>query len=171
MAEPGNRRKEKIMNKEIVKQMIDLHRKSFENFFSMMVMLQDQTEKILKPFVDQSSSMSDENKKILDHWTSENKKNRDDFKKAVNNGYSKIEAFFDYNAILGFQEQNEKMFNEFLEQASWMPQDFRKAVKELADTYKNSRENFKKYVDENINHVGDYFSDGKKTQTKSRKKK
>lgn len=159
------------MDKEIIKQMIDLHRKSFENYFSMMVMLQDQTEKILKPLVDQSPSMSDENKKMLDQWNNEYKKNRDDFKKAIENGYAKIEEFFDYNAILNFQEQNEKMFNEFLEQANWMPQDFKKAMKELADTYKNSRDNFKKYVDENINQVDDYFSAGKKKQAKSKKQK
>jgi hypothetical protein len=157
--------------KDIVKQMMELHKKSFENYFSMMVMLQDQTEKILKPFVDQSPSMSDENKKMLDQWTSEYKKSRDDFKKAVDNGYAKVEAFFDFNALLNFQEQNEKMFNEFWEQANWMPQDFKKAVKELADTYKNCRDNFKKYVDENVNHVDDYFSPGKKTQTKSKKQK
>jgi hypothetical protein len=160
-----------MKNKDIVKQMMDLHRKSFENYFSMMVMLQDQTEKILKPFVDQSPAMSDENKKTLDNWTSEYKKSRDDFKKAIDNGYAKVEAFFDYNDILNFQEQNEKMFNEFLEQANWMPQDFRKAVKELADTYKNSCDNFKKYVDENVNKVDDYFSAGKKTQAKSKKQK
>jgi polyhydroxyalkanoate synthesis regulator phasin len=158
-------------NKEIVKQMMDLHKKSFENYFSMMVMLQDQTEKILKPFVDQAPSMSDEGKKVLDKWTSEYKKSREDFKKAVDNGYAKVEAFFDYNSILNFQEQNEKMFNEFLDQASWMPDDFKKAVKDLTDTYKNSRENFKKYIDKNVNHVDDFFSDAKKTKTKLKKPK
>jgi hypothetical protein len=157
--------------KEVIKQMMELHKKSFENYFSMMILLQDQTENILKPFVDKSPGMSDENKKILDQWSREYKKSRDDFKKAVDQGYAKIEAFFDYNAILSFQEQNEKMFNEFLEQANWMPQDFRKAVKELAAMYKNSCDDFKKYVDENINRVDDYFSAGKKTQAKSKTKK
>lgn len=157
--------------KEVVKQMMELHRKSFENYFSMMVMLQDQTEKLMKPFVDQSPSISDENKKMLDNWSSEYKKRRDDFKKSVDNGYAKVEAFFDYDAILSFQEQNEKLFNDYLEQADWMPQDFKKAVKDLAAVYKNNCDEFRKYVNENINQVDDHLSANKKTQAKSKTKK
>jgi hypothetical protein len=157
--------------KEIVKQMIDMHKSTFENYFSMMVLLQDQTEKLLKPFVDNSPGMSDENKKILDKWTNEYKKSREDFKKAIDNGYAKVEAFFDYNAILKFQEQNEKIFNAFLNQTNLMPQDFKKAMDELAATYKNSREEFKKYVEENINRAGDFFSPADKPRGKAKQQK
>jgi hypothetical protein len=38
----------------------------------------------------------------------------DESKKAIDSGYSKVEEFFDYNAILTFQEQNEKVFNNYL---------------------------------------------------------
>lgn len=158
-------------NREIVKQMMDLHKTSFENFFSMMVMLQDQAEKLFKPFVEKAPGISDESKKVVDQWTSEYKKSRDNFKKAIDNGYAKVEAFFDYNAILSFQEQNEKIFNNFLNQANWMPQDFKKAMGELTAIYKNNCIEFKKYVDKNINHVGDFQPAVEKKQAKNKKRK
>ena len=71
--------------KEIVKQMIDLHKASFENYFSIMVMLQDQTEKLLKPFID---NVPGECKELMEKWTGEYKKQRDEFKKAIDNGYA-----------------------------------------------------------------------------------
>lgn len=160
-----------MAKKEMVKQMMDLHKAAFENYFSMMVMFQDQTEKLFRPFVDNIPGMNDEGKKVIDQWTEEYKKSRDDFKKAIDNGYDKAEAFFDFNEMLAFQEQNEKIFNSFLKQASWMPQDFKKAMEDLAVTYKNSRDNFKKYVEENINHVGSSFSPDKKQLGKAKKQK
>jgi polyhydroxyalkanoate synthesis regulator phasin len=157
--------------KEIVKQMIDLHKASFENYFSIMVMLQDQTENLLKPFVDNVPGINDECKKVMDNWVSEYKKNRDEFKKVIDSGYAKVEAFFDYNAILAFQEQNEKIFNAFLDQGKLMPQDFKKAMDKLAATYKNSRDEFKKYVEENINRVGDFSSPANKPRQKVKQQK
>lgn len=158
-------------SKDIVKQMMDLHKKSFESYFSIMILLQDQTEKIMKPFIDQISGMSEESKQVLDKWTSEYKKRRYDFKKAVDDGYAKVEDFFDYDAILKFQEQNEKMFNSFLDQTTWMPDDFKKATKELATMYKKGSDDFKKYVDEHINRLQDYFSAANKSETKTKQKK
>jgi hypothetical protein len=158
-------------SQKIVQQMIDLHKTSFDNFFSMMVMLQDQTEKLLKPFVDNAPGIGDEGKKIVDQWANEYKRSRDNFKKAVDNGYEKVEAFFDYNALLKFQEQNAKIFNAFLNQEGWMPKDFKKATEELAATYKNSCDKFKKYVEENVNRVEDFLPPGNKPQKKAKQQK
>jgi hypothetical protein len=99
-------------NKEIVKQMIDFQKKSFDNCFSAMIMIQDQTEKLLKTFIGQSL-MNDESKKVLDQWTDVYKKSRDDFKKAIDEGYSEAESFFDKNAMVMFQDQTKKLFNAF----------------------------------------------------------
>lgn len=151
--------------------MMDLHRTSFENYFSMMVMLQDQAEKFMKPFVDQSPCMSDESKKVIDNWTAEYKKNRDEFKKTIDRGYAKVEKFFDYNEILKFQEQSTKMFDSFLGQANWMPHDFRSSIKDMATIYKNACDEFKKYVDENVNRVGDSFSTREEPRRKTGKRR
>jgi len=151
--------------------MIDLHKTFFENYFSMMVLLQDQTENLLKPYINSFPGMSEENKKVLDQWTKEYKRSRDEFKKAIDKGYAKAETFFDCNAILQFQEQNEKIFSDFIKQASWMPDDFKKATEELAATYQNNLGNFKKYVEEKVNHVDDFSSSAKKPRKKADKQK
>ena len=52
-----------------------------------------------------------------------------------------------------------------------MPSDFKKATEELAATYKNSLGNFKKYVEEKVNHVEDFSSSAKKTRKKAKKQK
>lgn len=151
--------------------MIDLHKTFFENYFSMMVLVQDQTENLLKPYINSFPGMSEENKKVLDQWTNEYKKSRDEFKKAIDKGYAKAETFFDCNAILKFQEQNEKIFSDFLKQANWMPNDFKKATEELATTYQSNLDNFKKYVEEKVNHMGDFSSSSKKPRKKAEKQK
>ena len=53
-------------NKEIVKQMVDWHKKSFESYFTTMVNLQNQAEKIMTAFVDLNPSITDEGKKALE---------------------------------------------------------------------------------------------------------
>lgn len=151
--------------------MIDLHKTFFENYFSMMVMLQDQTENFLKPYIDNFAGMSAENKKVLEQCINEYKRNRDEFKKAIDKGYAKAETFFDCNAILKFQEQNEKIFSDFLKQANWMPNDFKKATEELATTYQSNLDNFKKYVEDKVNHMDDFSSSSKKPRKKAEKQK
>lgn len=157
--------------KEFVHQVLDLHKAAFENYFSMMVMFQDQTEKLFKPFLDNAPGMNDEGKKFINEWTNEYKKSRDDFKKVIDDGYARVEKFFDYNALLKFQEQNEKIFNDFLSQVNGLPGDFRKASEELANMYKNGCETFRKYVEENVNHVNVFPSAVDKPQKTAKKRK
>jgi gas vesicle protein len=155
-------------NKEIVKQMIDFHKTSFENCFSMMVMIQDQAEKLFKTFVDETPGMSDESKKVMYQWSSAYKKGLEDLKKAIDEGRTKVEAFFDNNAMAIFQDQAEKMFNSYLNQANWMPPDLKKTMEELAVTYRKGCDEFKKYVDENIWRMKNFSPITKKSQTKTK---
>ncbi len=75
--------------------MIDLNKIFFDSWFSMMAMLQHQTEEILKPFVDCMPGMDGRMKKFIRHWSEECKKNRETFKRDIDAGYAKAEAFFD----------------------------------------------------------------------------
>jgi hypothetical protein len=156
---------------QLVKQMINLQKTTFDSYFSMIIKLQDQAEKLVRAFTDQTPCMSDESKKALENWNAAYKKQRDDFKKAVDQGYSRMESFFDCNAMEMFQEQTEKMFSNFLQQSSWMPKDFKKATEELSAMYKNGHEEFKKYIDDNIRRVGNLHSTAEKQQTKAKQKK
>jgi polyhydroxyalkanoate synthesis regulator phasin len=81
--------------KDMAKQVIQFYKTTFDNSFGTLVMLQDQAEKLLKTFVEQTPGMNDEGRKVLDQWTSVYKKGRDDFKKAMDEGYAKVEDFFD----------------------------------------------------------------------------
>lgn len=160
-----------MAKKDFIHQIIDFQRAAFENYFSTLVMLQDQTEKLLRPFVDNVPGMGDEKKAFINQWTTQYKKSRDEFKKAIDNGYDRFEAFFDYNAMLQFQEQNEKMFNEFISQAHWLPNDFKKATEELTAIYKNGLGDFKKYVEEKVNHLESTPSSTSKPRRKVKQQK
>jgi gas vesicle protein len=155
-------------NKKMIKQMIDFHKTSFGNCFSTMVTLQDQAEKLMKTFVDHAPGMSDESKKVMYQWSSAYKKGIEDFKKAIDEGYTKVEAFFDNNAIAMFQDQAEKMFNSYLNQANWMPPDLKKTMEELAVTYKKGCDEFKKYVDENVRRMENFSPITNKSQAKTK---
>lgn len=78
-------------NTELVKQMIDLHKTSFDSSFNMLVNLQDQMEKMVNTFVDQAAWLPGEGKKAIGNLVATYRKGRDDFKKLVDDGYRKVE--------------------------------------------------------------------------------
>lgn len=69
-----------------------------------------------------------------------------------------------FNAMLTIGEQNEKMVNVFLEQATWMPEEGKKLIKEWVETYKKGNLDFKKAADANYKKVVDYFESAKKSK-------
>jgi hypothetical protein len=69
-----------------------------------------------------------------------------------------------FNAMLTIQEQNEKMFNTFMDQATWMPDEGKKLIFEWINAYKKGCEDFKKAADDNYKKVVDYFKTAKKTK-------
>lgn len=158
-------------NKEMIKQMIDFHQTSFENCFSTMVTLQNQAEKFMKIFIDHTPGISDESKKVVNQWSNAYKKGIDNLKKAMDEGFAKAQVFFDNNAMITLQDQAEKIFNDFLNQAYWMPQDLKKTIEELAATYKKNCDEFTKYVDENVWRLETFYPIANKPQTNTRKQK
>jgi len=63
-----------------------------------------------------------------------------------------------FNAMALLQEQAESMASTILDQATWMPEEGRKAINDWLKAYKKGREEFKKGVDENFKRVEDFFS-------------
>jgi hypothetical protein len=57
------------------------------------------------------------------------------------------------------QEQTERAGNTILDQATWLPEEGRKAVQDWIDAFKKGREEFKSMVDENYKRVEAYFSE------------
>jgi len=69
-------------------------------------------------------------------------------------------ATFDnsFNAMTALQEQSEKMVSAFLDQATWLPAEGKKAIRNWIDAYNDGREKFKNAVEQNFAKVDAYFS-------------
>jgi hypothetical protein len=79
---------------KIAKQMIDFQKTAFNNAFNAMIVLQEQTEKMVAAVWAQTPGLSEEGKKGIDTWVKAYKKGRDDFKKATDDYFAKVEEFF-----------------------------------------------------------------------------
>ncbi len=63
-----------------------------------------------------------------------------------------------FNAMNMVYEQNEKMVGTFLQQATWIPEEGRKAIENWMQSYKKGCEDFKKMADENYQKVEEFFA-------------
>lgn len=79
---------------KIAKQMIDFHKATFDNTFNAMSILQEQTERMVAMFLDQSPWVPEEGRKAINEWVKTYKKGRVDFKAAVDESYTKVDDFF-----------------------------------------------------------------------------
>jgi hypothetical protein len=80
--------------KVIVKQMIDFHKSTFQNSYNAMIMLQDQTEKMLSTFLSQANWVPQDVKKVMGEWTTSCKKGRDEFKKSIDENFQRVDDYF-----------------------------------------------------------------------------
>jgi hypothetical protein len=62
-----------------------------------------------------------------------------------------------YNAMVMVQDQNETLANSMLNQATWMPEEGKKAIREWVEAFKKGREEYKKSVDEAFKKVEDFL--------------
>jgi hypothetical protein len=80
--------------KGFVKQWIDFQKTTLDNSFTAMKMVQEQTEKMAKTFIDQASWIPEDGKKILNQWVDAYKKGHEDFKKALEDSFQKVDDYF-----------------------------------------------------------------------------
>lgn len=62
-----------------------------------------------------------------------------------------------FSAMAMVYQQNEKMVDTFLGQASWMPEEGKKAIKDWITAYNTGCDDFKKLVDDSYAKVEAYF--------------
>lgn len=62
------------------------------------------------------------------------------------------------NAMDMLQKQNEKMTNSFLDQATWLPEEGKKAVNEWMQLYKKGCNDFKRTADQNYKDAEKLFA-------------
>lgn len=79
---------------KIAKQMIEFQKATFNNAFTALVMVQDQTEAMFNSLMAQMPGVPDEGRKIVKEWSDAYKTGRETFKKSVEDGFSKLDAFF-----------------------------------------------------------------------------
>ena len=80
---------------QFAKQALEFQKTMLDNSFSAMIMVQDQTEKMVNGYLDQLPWVTAEGRKSLQISVDITKKARDDFKKAVDEGFSKIEELLE----------------------------------------------------------------------------
>ncbi len=79
--------------KNLVKQMIDFQKTSFDNSFNVMKMAQEHTEKMTDTFVEQANWLPEDGRKLITQWIGAYKKGRDDFKKVVDDNFKKVDEY------------------------------------------------------------------------------
>lgn len=79
---------------KIAKQMIDFHKATFDNTFNAMSILQEQTERMVNMFLEQSPWVPEEGRKAINEWVKAYKKGRTNFKTTVDESYQKVDDFF-----------------------------------------------------------------------------
>jgi len=76
--------------KQILKQMIDFNKATFDNTFNAMVMLQEQSERAANTLMEQATWLPEDGKKAINEWVKAYKKGREDFKKVVDENFQKV---------------------------------------------------------------------------------
>ena len=80
---------------QFVKQTLGFQKTIFANSFSAMVVIQEQTEKMMNSYLDQLPWVTDESKSSMKASVDMAKKARDDFKTAVEDGFAKFEEMLE----------------------------------------------------------------------------
>ena len=81
--------------KDMLKQMIDFNKSAYENAFKNVNVLQEQMERMIYLYIDQTVIMPEQSRKAAKEWASMYKKGFDDFKTLMDDNYGILETFFE----------------------------------------------------------------------------
>ena len=74
--------------------MIDFQKATFDNTFTAVTMLQDQTERMVNTVIDQATWLPEESRRVIDEMVGAYKKGRTDFKGVVDENFEKMTDLF-----------------------------------------------------------------------------
>lgn len=80
--------------KQVAKQMVQFNKTVFDNSFTAMIALQNQTDKVVMSFLEKAAWMPPEGKKAISDWIASYKKGCEDFKKTADDSYKKVADYF-----------------------------------------------------------------------------
>ena len=79
---------------KFAKQMIDFQKATFDNTFTAVTMLQDQTERMVNTVIDQATWLPEESRRVIDEMVGAYKKGRTDFKGVMDENFEKMTDLF-----------------------------------------------------------------------------
>ena len=79
--------------KQMMKQIIEFNKTSFNNTYEAILMLNEQAEKVTESLISAQPSFLPENKKVLDEWANAYKKGCIELKDTVNSNFDKLEEY------------------------------------------------------------------------------
>lgn len=79
----------------MVKQVFDLQKNTLDSFIDSVATIQDQAEQSLSLFLDKNPLMPEESKKVVMEWGKIYRKSREDFKQILDDGYDRMESYFE----------------------------------------------------------------------------
>lgn len=80
--------------KKVAKQTFDFYKSTFNNTFNALMLLQEQAQRMMDMYLEQTSGMPEEGKKAILEWNKAYRKSSEEFKKAVDESFGRIEEFF-----------------------------------------------------------------------------
>ena len=85
------------------KQLIDFQKAAFDNTFSTLVMVQDQTGRMFETALEQNTWLPEEGRRMIEDWNSAYKKGRTDFKKIIDDNFGKVADIFKVSPAVNTQ--------------------------------------------------------------------
>jgi len=80
---------------DMLKQMLQFNKSTFDNSFSAMITVQEQNEKMVSTFLEQAAWIPDEGKNLIREWVAAYKKGISDYKGMADANYKKVVDYFE----------------------------------------------------------------------------
>lgn len=80
--------------KQVLKQMLEMNKTTFDNTFIAISQTQDQIENMTNALIDQATWLPKDGKKAINDWVKAYKEGRDVFKKTVDENFEKVLEYF-----------------------------------------------------------------------------
>lgn len=77
------------------RQILEFNKSAFDNSFNAILLLQEQSEKMMDAFIDQAPWVPGEGKKAFKEIAETFKKNCRDYKTAVDESFARLDTFFE----------------------------------------------------------------------------
>ncbi len=79
---------------KLTRQMIEFYKTTYDNTFNATIIMQEQAEKMVGLFLEQSPWLPKEGKDAINEWVKTYKRGRDTYKVSVDESYKKVKEYF-----------------------------------------------------------------------------